>query len=303
MKARNKRPKIEDNPQELTSKKKRKRLRVPRPMGATALCKEYNQGSDQSSNPSLPHNKDLLRKIHRLYLNSYMNNQLIEYDNITKEMKLMGLNKLAYLLNTTQYDIMTMLAKEMSRSGLLLDRQKAEVARGSFLNLFFEASEISAQSSHQLAILMASQGGKYRPFISGEVNRAMANRITAMKPKMDLLKLMLDAMGGLNGPTQSEKPNTTQGTLMTTDMAHNLLNDQGFSVMTNPEYRDNLLSNEPTLKLLPETNPNYQGGDILRSASLYKDVPEDVKLEADHTVRNRARQGFDEQLDEEDFKA
>jgi hypothetical protein len=94
---------------------------------------------------------------------------------------------------------------------------------------------------------------------------------------------------------------------MTVDMAHNLLNDQQYSVMTNPQYRDELLQKDDTLKLLPETNPNYQGGDILRSASLYKGTPEELaeleKGKAEHTKRNRAAQGFDEAIEDEDFKA
>lgn len=304
MKAKNKRPKEVKEP----GPKKRK-LRVPRPLGITALCKELNQkGLDQETNPSHPPNKDLLRKrIHQLYIQAFMNHQLIEYDHITKQNRLISLNRLAYLLNQGTTDIMTMIAKEMSRMGLIMDRHKAELARGATLGLIFEASELSALTAQQTAILMASQGGRYTPFVSGEVNRAIANQIAATKPKLDLIKLLLDGKSGTLGPTNPIQPTGTQkGTYMTIEMAHNMLNDGPLTVMSDEHTRTDILLNSNDLKLLPETNPNYQGGDILRSSSLYVGSEEELKSveeKGDHTTKNRAKQGLTEVEDEDEFRA
>lgn len=299
------RNKTEEKP---TTKRKRIKVRVPRPMGVTALCKEFNRDEIRNETHPIPPNKLLLKeKIHKLYIHALMNNQLIEYDNITKEYKLITITRVAYLLNTSTIDIMTKIAKEMGRMGILMDRQGSEIARGALLRSLFEASELSALTSQQLAILMASQGSTYKPFISGEVNRAMANKIAAMKPTLDLLKLMLDKqssnIGSLPvGINQADPNGTKQGSLLTLEMAHNLLNQGIPTVMTDGQVLDEIILKDNALKLLPETNPNYQGGDILSSKSLYQDIPEDLK-EADHTEKNKARKGFQDIEDSDDFRA
>ena len=303
MKAKNKRPKEEPK----TKKEKRTILRVPRPMGITALCQQHNQGSDGNTNPSPPPNKEIKKRIQRLYINAFMNHQLIEYDLLTKDYKLMGINRLAYLLNTSTTEIMNEIAKEYSRMGLIMDRHKADVARGAVLRLFFESAELSALTSQQTAILMASQGGTYKPFISGEVNRAIGNQIAAMKPKLDLMKLLLDGKSSSNGPGLPVEPGAAQqGKFMTIEMAHNMLNDTPLTVMSDSATRDHILTNSTDLKLIPETNPNYQGGDILRSSSLYQGTEEELKTvqdTRDHTEKNKARNSFEAPLSDEDFLA
>jgi hypothetical protein len=308
MKAKNKKTK-----KELTKEKEPKRriLRVPRPMGITALCRDLNKEptkkevEDQNTFPSNPQSQR--NRIIRIYLNAYTNNQLIEYDNITKEYKLITIQKLAYLLNTDTNTIMILLTKEFSRMGVMMDRAKVEITRGLLLRAIFEGAELSALTAQQTAILMASQGGKYAPFISGEVNRAIGNQIAAMKPKLDLLKLLFDGRSGTISPTQQGTPDgQPTGTYLTVEMAHNLLAEGHQSVLTNEALRGQIIDTSNDLKLLPETNPNYQGGDILSSKSLYQNVPEELQNQSEngtHSDRNKARKGLTEVEDEDEFRA
>ena len=195
--------------------------------------------------------------------------------------------------------------------GIVMDRHKGEIARGALLGTLFEASELSALTAHQTAILLASQGGKYAPFISGEVNRAIGNQIAALKPKIDLLKVLFDGKSGTLGLTNPAVPvaaqmGTKQGTVLTIEMAHNMLLEGHQSVMTNPALLGPITDADSTLQVLPETNPNMQGGNILSSKSLYKGSDEDLQSlanGADHTEKNRANKGHIEVEDEDEFRA
>jgi hypothetical protein len=202
-----------------------------------------------------------------------------------------------------EYELMVEVSKQMSKAGMLFDRHKVEIARGLTMRLIFLGSELSALTSQQVSILMASQGNKYTPFVSGEVNRAIANKIASSKPMLDLLKLLTDKQSStLSLPSDSLPTDTNKGTILTVEMAHNMLNQGLPTVMNDGATRDHILATNEDLKLLPETNPNYQGGDILRSASLYKGAPEDLDSLPIPDKAHRTR-GIQEVEDDDDFVA
>jgi hypothetical protein len=291
---------MKDN-KELTKakSKKEKRIRISRPMGVTVMAKEYNEARSDN-NPIAALRKNTITK---RYIQALLNNELIEYDSITKDYKPISTNKLALILGMNEYELMVEISKQMSKAGILFDRHKADVARGLTMRLIFLGSELSALTSQQVSILMASQGNKYKPFISGEVNRAIANKIASSKPMLDLLKLLTDKQSStLSLPSDSLPSNTTDGQILTVEMAHNMLNQGLPTVMNDDATRATILANSADLKLLPETNPNFQGGDILRSASLYKGQPEDLDS-LPIPDKSRRTRGITEVEDEDEFRA
>lgn len=278
--------------------KKKQRMRVPRPMGVTQLCFQLNKARMEGENHLIP-KKQVIRR----YIHSLLNNQLIEYDRITKSYIPITTTKLSTILGMTEYELLVEVSKEMSKTGILFDRHKSDVARGLTMRLIFLGSELSALTSQQVAILMASQGNKYKPFVSSEVNRAIANKIASSKPMLDLLKLLTDKQSSsLSLPSNEQPTNTNNGQLLTLEMAQNMLIQGQPTVMNDGATLGTILNDSADLKLLPETNPNYQGGNILNSQSLYKDIPEDLKSLAKEDKSHRTR-GIEEPIDEDEFLA
>ena len=154
---------------------------------------------------------------------------------------------------------------------------------------------------------MMAQGGKYQPFISGEVNRAIANSLAAQKPLLDILKLFqgnttIMPIAPSNG--ESINPGLPQNeAYLTIDGAHKLLQSPTPVLRTDGTYLEAILLEQGDM---PETNPNLQGGDILRGQSLSigaaENAPEAPKR-LTREERRKASMGITEVLEDDEFVA
>lgn len=64
------------------------------------------------------------------------------------------------------------------------------LARVAIFGSFFGVQEAAHKASEQLSILASSQAGEYRPFISGEVNRAVKNLLDSQKLVMEMANML-----------------------------------------------------------------------------------------------------------------
>lgn len=65
-----------------------------------------------------------------------------------------------------------------------------ELARVALFGSFFGVQEAAHKASEQLSILASSQAQEYRPFISGEVNRALKNMLDSQKLMMEMAQML-----------------------------------------------------------------------------------------------------------------
>jgi len=209
-------------------------------------------------------------------------------------------------LNENIQVVMRELARQIARVGNLFDKGKGDIARAILFQAYFWALEGKAQSDTQLALLNRSQRGKYQPFISGEVNRAIANSQGAIKPLLEILKLFggnTTIMPHSSTDEQSSLPTGTNGNAYLTIEAANKLVQQGAPLMlTQPEVLEAKIIEMGTL---PCVNPNLQGGDILRGQSLSKGGPAttDPEIKADNEDRKTRRREIEDIESWDEFKA
>lgn len=155
-------------------------IRVPRPLGLTMALMEYHTSKNQ----------DIITNIKQNQIEAW----------ITTGMQLngrvMNIQQLAIYLSLPVSYIMRVMSKAMNRVGnWLKDDKLQETTRAIFSHALFSALENQALSLQQVHILLAEQGQQYVPFLSSEVNKALANNTAAQKPLHSLLEIL--------------KPNTT----------------------------------------------------------------------------------------------
>ena len=109
-----------------------------------------------------------------------------------------------------------------------------ELARAEIFRSLFWATESHSLALKQARLLADSQGDTYKPFVSGEVNKAIANLISANKPLQELIKLMAP---GSNGPGATSinihNQNGTSVQYLSTDKAVALIRENSQSLITN----------------------------------------------------------------------
>ena len=275
--------------------KPKKKVRVPRPLGITAHAKRYHQ------NPT-PKTRELL--IDQI-LNAYITNQWTKEDKITGLIRLYNLTEIANVIDSSEMELMRKLNKQLARVGKVVDEGMKDTARAVLERALFWALESKAQIDSQLGLLLRSQGKGYKAFISGEVNRLLAVNQNSTKPLLDILKLFqgntmmvpFSPAGPTGLPNQSAEQGK-QGAYLTVDSANKMIQN-----ITPGELGGNASIEAKLLELgdIPETNPNLQGGDILRGQSLSKGGPQPIEPTADPEKRKEARRGIAEVLDAEAF--
>ena len=149
--------------------------RLPRPMGLTYLCKEYSQNGT-------PENKE---KIYKFLISQYTLNgfrysgiqlTISEFSQIFKikeEVVLKEINELSINLGSFNNpdQVNNTLKSIASLSTLWAIQDKGMI-------------------SNQIEILQKAQNGSYKPFISGELNRALKLGLDANKNMLDLYKTL-----------------------------------------------------------------------------------------------------------------
>lgn len=154
------------------SEKENKMVRFPRPMGTTAMALEYQK------NP----NDELLIKIHNYIINQWLMGNGV-------------LCGITYDINTFSYrmgidiNYIRVFMRDRLLSSRIWDKEKAEDLLQALMGEQLAwALEDRMEISHQLQILRDSQGGKYTPFISSEVNKTLKLKLESSTSLQSIIR-------------------------------------------------------------------------------------------------------------------
>lgn len=161
-------------------------IRVPRPFGITQLLHEYHK-MDPGEEKDL-----MLNRIRNMILHQWsLNNGLI--CGITY-----SINQLSILLNVDPNYIQEYIRDKVINNRLWdIDKQQEilQGLMGTQLNWVWEDRMVIQQ---QLAILKESQGGKYTPFISAEVNKVLKLLLESSTSMQSLFRTLTGGGGTTN---------------------------------------------------------------------------------------------------------
>ena len=242
-------------------------MRIPRPYGTTYLSYKYNQTKDKQM---------LINHVISHYLNH----------NMTICMKPISITNLAISLKIPEEEIYKAISDKMSQLQFIIDPDNIQET----FRVLLTASTKNALGNNalvqqQIALLLQSQGGTYKPFISGEVNQAIKTSIMANSQYLEILKT-------LSGPTQVNILNNHN---------HNQ-EDDALDIMkalkmikesmpdSNKALEDVYIDNE--LSDAPEVNAKLQTGiDTSKEGLNIKDLTKVEKI--DHGNRRAIEEGID----------
>lgn len=216
--------------------------RFPRPMGLTALSIEYQKTNDDGT-------KD---KLYNYLINQwFMNSGLlcgVSYD----------INSLAI-----KFGIDPSYIKEFMRDGIINSRiwdkdRQEDLINGLLGEQLAWAIEDRMEIVQQTALLKASQGGKYTPFISAELNKALKLRLEASTSLQSIIR-------GMTGGNQTnifnqfnqQNINHTENTI-TIEEARNIIQDSIANIPINEDAK--LLSTKYDIAALPQVIATDQTG-------------------------------------------
>lgn len=217
--------------------------RIPRSLGMTYLSIQYNKETDNNKKEKIK------EKIQSNMIDQYVANGMM-LNGIQ-----IPIEQMSSYLDMNTVGLMRAMNKSLDRvSNLLKGDDGANITRVTFLNALKKSLEISESCKSQTLLLKASQDGQYRPYISGEVNRSLLNEVSALKPTIDLLKLVMDKT-----PTNTIiqiSNNLEQNNQYITPLEAGKLieNNHLQSLLTNPE----LIAEEEGLDGLPEVGAKFQ---------------------------------------------
>lgn len=269
--------------------KKGQILRVPRPNGITYALSQHHKEPDPNQK------QEILNKIKQRILTLWTMTGMIINN------KVYTIDQLAQYLNLSNKDIMLRMNKEMERIGnIYQDDEGKRLARVTFFTSLLKSVEIRALSEAQTRLLLASQGADYKPYISGEVNKSIANLINAQKPILDMIKLTMEKSTD-NPILPNATTNNTQNIYIGPDEAVRLINAKSQSILQDPEYLELKMGQFGALPDVNARNQDLTGIGIRHNGTLPTEE-EHKKLEREErkVLQNRVP---DELLDGEDFIA
>jgi hypothetical protein len=216
--------------------------RYPRPLGLTYALHQYHTLLDTHQK------QEKLQQIKQLLINQWIANGM------TLNNKLIPIQDMSTYLNMPIHILMIQANKQIMKLGQVMDNEKTkDWARAQIFGAFNWGLESQALARHQAHILLAQQGDQYAPFLTSEVNKAIANLTNAQKPIMDILKLFLEK-NPTNPLIQLEvNTNKQSNTFITPDEAVKVIRDSADSLITNGHA---LAAKETALMGLPEGLPN-----------------------------------------------
>lgn len=169
-----------------------------------------------------------------------------------------SIDDLGIFLGITGYEVMRLMNRSLERMHRFFDKQAGDntLARVMFLSLLKKSQEAQSLAEHQAHMLIASQGGEYRPFISGEVNRAIKNLMDAHKPILDTLKALQEKSPANIFINPTDNSQTQNQVFITTTEASKMLTDSPIPTLLTDETL--LLGMGESLKDLPDVNAKSQ---------------------------------------------
>lgn len=195
-------------------KDKYKGPRIPRPLGITYLAIQIQK------EPNPQKQEELRNSLYARVIDQYVSNCCrLNNRSIT-------IDQLATFLNLDTTRVLMLMNKSFTKIVDFFDRGEGKtMARAFFLQALKKSLEIQSQTESQVALLLASQGREYKPFLTSEVNRSITNLINSQRPVHDILKLFSEQnnTSSLLNPVQ----NTQNNIYITADEASKILEKQG----------------------------------------------------------------------------
>lgn len=220
--------------------------RIPRPLGTTIQSIQYRK----QTNPELKDKikEKLIANVIEQYTanNQYLHNQYLSIDDI------------AMFLGITGYEVMRLMNKSLERMNRFFENQAGNesLARVVFLGLLKKSQEAQSEAQQQLAILKASQGGQYKAFISGEVNKAVKNLMDSTKPTLEIIKALQERNPNNIFTNPAAQSNTQNNIYITTTEASKMLTDKPIpTLLTDQSLLDEM---GQSIQSLPDVNAKSQ---------------------------------------------
>lgn len=164
--------------------------RIPRPLGITQLMTEYHSSKDE----------DLLLKV-RLY---YIQQWLLSNGKVCG--KLFNTNELASFLGCDP-EMIRLQMRDQFLSTKLWNKENQEKLMESLIGQHITwAVEDRMEIENQVGILRASQGNKYTPFITSELNKAIGMKLTSTNTLGSIIR-SLSGGGSINIFNQTNQQN------------------------------------------------------------------------------------------------
>lgn len=217
--------------------------RFPRPMGVTALSLEYQQNQSPEG---------LARLVNYLINFWFMNNGVICGKPYCK-------NSLCTIFGIDPRYINQFMSSQIM-SSRIWDRDKQnELLDGLLSEQLAWALEDRMEASQQLNLLKASQGDKYTPFVSAEVNKAIKLKLES---STSLQSIIRNLTGGgstnlfINNHTENN--NTVNNNYITLEEARSLVLESHSALPKSEEVK--LLETKYDIASLPEVVAKHQIG-------------------------------------------
>lgn len=223
-------------------RKGNKRVRFPRPMGTTAMALEYQK------NP----NDELLIKIHNYIINQWLMGNGV-------------LCGITYDINTFSYrmgidiNYIRVFMRDRLLSSRIWDKEKAEDLLQALMGEQLAwALEDRMEIAHQVNILRESQGGKYVPFISAELGKALKLKLESSTSLQSIVRNLTGGSTTNIFAQFNQQNNVTQQNAITVEEARQIVLESQ-RVLDKPEEAK-LLEDRYDIKSLPEVVATKQEG-------------------------------------------
>lgn len=224
------------------SEKENKIVRFPRPMGTTAMALEYQK------NP----NDELLIKIHNYIINQWLMGNGV-------------LCGITYDINTFSYrmgidiNYIRVFMRDRLLSSRIWDKDKAEDLLQALMGEQLAwALEDRMEIAHQVNILRESQGGKYVPFISAELGKALKLKLESSTSLQSIVRNLTGGSTTNIFAQFNQQNNVTQQNAITVEEARQIVLESQ-RVLDKPEEAK-LLEDRYDIKSLPEVVATKQEG-------------------------------------------
>jgi len=216
-----------------------KTKRLPRPQGSTYLAIKRSQSEDESERENI--HQTLLKHLVTLYTT-----EGFRWNGIPT-----NIVQLATILKQPQSVIMDLVSQAGTNMGSLASPQNINNTLQSLITL---STSFSIQDRglimQQLELLLSSQDGKYKPFVSSEVNKTLKLALDSNKNIQDLYKTLT---------TQSPITNILIQSADTSDSKEYLSPDQAIALV-NKERKS--LSNTKDLPNIPNPSAKSDTSDL-----------------------------------------
>lgn len=220
-------------------------IRKPRPMGVTQLSLEYQKNQ----------NPELLNNMYMYLINHwYTHTGLVcgtHYD----------INAFASRYNIPRTFISSFMMNTVCESRLWDKEKQDKIIEGLISEQIIWALEDRMEVINQVNVLKSSQNGKYTPFISSELNKALKLRLESSSSLQQLLRSMAGGNSSINIFQQFNQQNNTsveEAQYITIDEAREIIQQQ--SAIENKSEEAKYLEAQYDIKSLPEVVANKQEG-------------------------------------------